>query len=113
MHMAGSAENSGEIFAAPSSRCSWKQSVVCPQQWCPCEDLQCWKVPEHPATAAFLMGLFLLEGEEKVIVAVCNGRKLSWGRKESQKLSCGRLSPSAQDPVAVLTLLHCAVAPTL
>lgn len=36
-------ENSGETFATLSSRWSWKQSVVCPQQWCPCEDLQCWK----------------------------------------------------------------------
>lgn len=68
MHTAGSGENLGEIFAAPSSRCSWKQSVVCPQQRCPCEDLQCWEVPEHPATTTLLMGLFLLESVEKVVL---------------------------------------------
>lgn len=70
MHTAGSAEHSGGTFAAPSSRCSWKQSVVCPQQWCPCEDLQCWEVPEHPAMTTLLMGLFLLEGDEKVVLWV-------------------------------------------
>lgn len=31
-----------------------------------CEELQCWEVPQHPPTS-LLMGLFLLEGEEKVV----------------------------------------------
>lgn len=42
------------------------ETVVCPQLWCPCEDLQCWEVPEHPPTAGLLVGLFLLESEGKV-----------------------------------------------
>lgn len=101
MHAAGSAENSGGIFAAPSSRHGWKQSEVCPQQWCPWEDLQCWEVPEHPPTASLLMGLFPLEGEEKAVLwlLVMEGsfrggerNPRSWAVADSEPLcpgSCG------------------------
>lgn len=114
VHTAGSAENSGEIFAAPSSRSSWKQSVVCPQQWCPCEDLQCWEVPEPPATTTLLMGLFLLEGEEEVVLWLFVMEGSFHGDKRIPKIALWQtLSLSAWDSVAVLTFLHCAVAPTL
>lgn len=94
--MAEILENLGEILAdgakclvtCPFSGYDWKWSVVHAET--------CWEVPEHPPAARLLVGLFLMEGEEKVIfpcaVAAGGRRKFPGGRKESQKLGCARLS---------------------
>ena len=119
MHAAEILENSGEIFASGAKRSvayrswyGWKRSAVHPQWWYPCRDPRCWEAPEHPPAASLLMGLFLMEREEKVIfprvVAARDGRKLSWGRKESQKLGCARLS-AVLPGFLWLCLCYCAV----
>lgn len=62
----------------------------------------------------FADGLFLLESEEKVVLwlFVMEG-SFPGGKGIPEVELCQTLSPSAQAPVAVLTLLHGAVAPTL
>lgn len=98
-------ENWGEIFtggversvARPSSGYGWKR-------WYP----RCWEAPEHPPAARLLMGLLLVEGEEKAVLprvlAVRDGRKLrSWAVPDI-------LSHFAR---VVLTLLRPAVASML
>lgn len=125
MHAAEILENSGEIFvdgakrsvSYPSSGYGWKRSAVRTQRRYPCGGPRCWEAPEHPPLASLLMGLFLMEGEEKVIfphvVAVRGRRKLSWGGRVSEVGLCQTFSRFARAPVVVLTLLHCAVASTL
>lgn len=72
------------------------------------------EVPEHPPTTGLLLGSFLLESEEKVVVwlFVMEG-SFDGGKRNPRSWAGPDSEPQCPGSSAVLTFLHCAVAPTL
>lgn len=71
------------------------------------------EVPEHPPTAGLLMRLFLLESEEKLVLWLFVMEGGFVGEKGIPEAGLCQTEPQCPGSSAVLTLLLCAVAPTL